>query len=84
MDHIVGTLDKKTISSKNFSKLDSSFFGKSFFKIISTYPILHEFGSPQNWEFRKILEIPMTGPYHKIGSFLFFPDQYFFKKTIVS
>ena len=45
------------------------------------YPILHEIGSPKNWEFREILEISMTGPYHKIGNFLISLDHFFEKLT---
>ena len=62
-----------TVSAESPAKSDT---------YLLTYPILHEFGSPQNWEFGEILEVPMTGPYHKIGSFLFFLDQYFFCKIV--
>ena len=52
----------------------SKIFNSETWIQFEVYPILHEFGSPQNWEFREILEIPMTGPYQKIGNLGNFRD----------
>ena len=39
-------------------------------------PNTPEFWTPQNWEFREISEIPLTGLRHKIGNFRFSLDHF--------